>query len=262
MRRASILLTVAVGLAAPAAVLGAQNATGATRAAILAQDGLSEHILTKCLTVRVTTTGGGNWAAVGFNNRASHSLCGNSAFNGVDIVHRTQTGWHWVTAGSADIPCQRLGIPSAVIQDLTLPCAATRPKSSGSASTCSLAAARAVMVRDKLGNAGYMPDPVQQVLCGPFLGANSRAMVASFAIPTCGGPIGWAVFRPSADGWEIVMQRSEGGLLQAVGSNIKETQNLLRTTDPLCDPTGGTRSRIWHYNGSRFVATPWAYKRT
>jgi hypothetical protein len=168
VKRASVLLTVVVGLAAPAAVLGARNAPGATRTAILAQD----------------------------------------------------------------------------------------------ASKCSGAAARTVMARDKLGNAGYMPDPVQQVLCGPFLGAKSRAMVVSFAAPTCGGPIGWAVFRPTGDSWTIVMQRPEGGLLQALGSNIKETQNVLRKTDALCDPTGGTRSRIWHYNGSRFIATSWTYSRT
>jgi hypothetical protein len=127
---------------------------------------------------------------------------------------------------------------------------------------CSRAAARAVMVRYRLGNAGFMSDPVAQVLCGPFLGARSRAMVVSFAVPTCGGPIGWAVFRPRGRGWQIVMQRHEGGLLQPVGSNIKETQNLLRRTDPLCNPTGGTRSRVWHYNGARFVVTRWAYMRS
>lgn len=38
---------------------------------------------------------------------------------------------------------------------------------------------------------------------------------------------------------------------------IKETLNILRPTDPRCVPTGGTKSRLWRWNGSRFVAGAW-----
>ncbi len=125
------------------------------------------------------------------------------------------------------------------------------------AAKCSRAAARSAVIRHHLGNAGSVPDPVGQVVCGAFMGAGSRVMVASLTTPGCGGTIGWVVFRLRSGSWRIVMQRDNGAQLTAVDTSIRETQQVLRPGDAHCFPTGGTRSRSWHWNGSRFVTTSW-----
>lgn len=40
-------------------------------------------------------------------------------------------------------------------------------------------------------------------------------------------------------------------------SDIRETVSILRPGDQHCCPTGGTRSRIWHWNGTRLTAGAW-----
>jgi hypothetical protein len=48
--------------------------------------------------------------------------------------------------------------------------------------------------------------PIFGVLCGPFLGRGSQAMVASVAVALgCGGSIEWAVFRYAGGAWRLVM---------------------------------------------------------
>ncbi len=84
-------------------------------------------------------------------------------------------------------------------------------------------------------------------------------MVASLTTPGCGGTIGWVVFRLRGGAWKIAMQRNNGAQLTAAGSGIRETQQVLRPSDAHCFPTGGTRSRTWHWNGSRFVTGAWKY---
>lgn len=127
------------------------------------------------------------------------------------------------------------------------------------AGSCSKGAARNEVKRLHLGNADdpTAGDPVGQVLCGAFLGPNSRAMVASLAIPSCGRTAGWVVFRRAGGAWRLVVQRNNGAELTAVGTDIKETLNVLRPRDAHCGPTGGTQSRVWHWNGTRFTAGPW-----
>ena len=122
---------------------------------------------------------------------------------------------------------------------------------------CSRATARSIVIRHHLGNAGSVADPVGQVLCGPFVGAGSHAMVASLTTPGCGGTIGWVVWRLTKGSWQLVMQRNNGADLAAAGTGIKETQQVLRPSDDHCFPTGGTRSRTWRWNGTRFVTTAW-----
>lgn len=129
------------------------------------------------------------------------------------------------------------------------------------AARCSRAAAIEVVERLRLGNAGYTPNPVAQVLCGPFLGRGSDAMVASLSIPSCGRTGGWVVFRRTAGDWQPVLTRNNGAELAAVGSGIRETMWVLRPGDAHCFPSGGTRSRVWRWNGGRFTVTPWAYTR-
>ena len=74
----------------------------------------------RCLVAQVTTKDGGNWAEVGFNGLVRS--CGRWGFNGVVILQRARGHWHYVTSGSAMLPCGRFGIPVAVRQDLHLPC--------------------------------------------------------------------------------------------------------------------------------------------
>jgi hypothetical protein len=118
-----IITIVAVGLIVPAVAGASRVATGSTRKAIdrAAARQLPPGIPERCLFAQVTTKDGGNWAEVGFDGLHYRS-CGRWAFNGVDIERRARRTWHYVTAGSALIPCGRLGIPVAVRRDLHLPC--------------------------------------------------------------------------------------------------------------------------------------------
>ncbi len=98
------------------------------------------------------------------------------------------------------------------------------------------------------------------VLCGSFLGKGSNALVMSFAAATCGGSSGWAAFRRKGNEWKLVWKYRNGQRsIAAAGTDIRETLNILRPGDPRCVPTGGTKARTWHWNGSRFVAGRWSY---
>jgi hypothetical protein len=143
--------------------------------------------------------------------------------------------------------------------------AAGRETSSFSHSTkaatpeCSRAAAHELVERLHLGNADdpQVSEPVGQVLCGPFMGPGSQAMVLSLTIPSCGRTAGWVVFGMAEGAWQLVMTRNNGADLAAVGSDIQETMFVLRPGDAHCFPTGGTRARIWHWDGTQFVASAW-----
>ena len=132
--------------------------------------------------------------------------------------------------------------------------------SAGSAAgKCSRAAARAV-IDERPGLHPFAPafTAPGPVLCGSFLGKGSNAMVVSFKAATCGGTFGWAVFRRHTGRWNLVWRYGNGQRsIAKVGAEIKETLNILRPTDPRCVPTGGTKSRTWRWNGSRFVASAW-----
>ena len=120
---------------------------------------------------------------------------------------------------------------------------------------CSKPTAVQLVERLRLGEAGFTTAPVAKALCGAFTGPGSRAMVVTLAGPT--GIVGWAVFRFGDGGWRLVMSRPNGVLaIAAVGSDIRETLGVLRPGDSRCCPSS-TRSRIWRWNGTRFVAGPW-----
>jgi hypothetical protein len=107
---------------------------------------------------------------------------------------------------------------------------------------------------------GFVSTPIQQVLCGPFTGPGSKAMVVTFSAPTCWSPQGWAVFRLAGGDWRLVMiQRGEFiySPLVAVGADLRETAPVFRQSDPRCVPSGGRHTRTWHWNGTRLVAGPW-----
>lgn len=99
-----------------------------------------------------------------------------------------------------------------------------------------------------------------QVLCGQFLGKGGQALVVSFKAATCGGTFGWAAFRQRGAKWKLAWRYKNGQRgISASGSDIEETVNVLLPGDPRCLPTGGTKSRIWHWSGGRFTAGAWDY---
>jgi hypothetical protein len=100
-------------------------------------------------------------------------------------------------------------------------------------------------------------DPVGKVLCGSFTGPGSQTMVVSLWGPGNTGFIHWVVFRWAGDAWQFVMKEPAGASITAAGSDIRQTLPIYRASDSRCCPTGGTKTRIWHWNGTRFVAGPW-----
>ena len=133
------------------------------------------------------------------------------------------------------------------------------PSGGGSATSadCSKAEATAIVKRLRLGAADYLPNPVSRVICGAFMGPGSRAMVALLPSGGASGLSGWAVFRLVGGAWQPVLERDGGGQISAAGSDIRETVFILRPGDARCCPSGGTKARIWHWNGARFTAGPW-----
>ena len=104
-----------------------------------------------------------------------------------------------------------------------------------------------------------LPNPVRQVLCGPFTGAGSEAMAVTIGAPTCWGIQHWGVFTLTEGVWRVVLKQPSYLVppLVAVGSGIRETTAVHRDGDSRCFPSGGTRSRSWRWNGSRLVSGPW-----
>jgi hypothetical protein len=127
IRRLTIALPLAVTLVAPAVAVAKRIVTGSSKTAIVRTVPTAVPAPQRCLVVYVTTKDGGNWATVAFNNAMLHS-CIRWAFDGVAVAHRVDGRWRHVASGSADLPCGRLGIPVAVRDDLTLPCAVSPPQ--------------------------------------------------------------------------------------------------------------------------------------
>jgi len=128
------------------------------------------------------------------------------------------------------------------------------------AGECSRAEALEVATRLHLVPDPTLPKPVARVLCGAFAGPGSQAMVAIFARGTCLPNFGWAVFSFTGGAWQLVTNGSHPGFviaLVAVGSDLRETVPIWRKSDLLCNPTGGTKARGWHWDETRPVAGPW-----
>ncbi|MFL6005460.1 MAG: Calx-beta domain-containing protein [Gaiellaceae bacterium] len=128
---------------------------------------------------------------------------------------------------------------------------------------CNRITARLLLARFRLGDLGdpKLRDPVSQVLCGAFAGKRSRAMAVTLAIPACGRTGGWVVFRWNGRAWKVLLKQKNGADLAAVGTTIRETMFVFKSGDKHCSPTGGTRSRVWHWTGRRLAAGPWKSKR-
>jgi hypothetical protein len=128
----------------------------------------------------------------------------------------------------------------------------------GAPAECSLATANQLALERKL-NSFLLDDPVKQALCGPFTGPGSNAMALTLNAPTCWSPQGWAVFTFAGGDWQLVLDQPLqflAGPLVANGGDIRETQPVARAGDPRCIPSGGTRARVWHWDGTRLVAGP------
>jgi sugar lactone lactonase YvrE len=121
---------------------------------------------------------------------------------------------------------------------------------------CTRDAARQIFERRHVGNAGAMSDPVFQLLCGAFTGRRSKAMIASAAIPSCGGSAEWFVFRSVGGAWKQALRVRHGAFLDTSGSRIREFQGVLAAGDAHCFPSS-YRARVWHWNGRRLVHGAW-----
>jgi hypothetical protein len=126
---------------------------------------------------------------------------------------------------------------------------------------CSAAQALEVATRLHLVPDPTLPSPVARVLCGAIAGSGSETMVAIFARGTCLPNYGWAAFRFTGGQWQLVPNGSQTrfvSALVAVGSDLRETVPIWRPGDGPCNPKGGTRARVWHWDGTRLVAGPWS----
>ena len=132
----------------------------------------------------------------------------------------------------------------------------TRGLTAAAAGRCSRDAAREIFERRSIGNAGYMEHPEYQVFCGRFAGRRSRTMVASAAIPSCGGSIGWFVYRSVNGRWKRILKVNHGAWLTRSGRTIHEWQGVLAPGDAHCFPSSA-RVRHWHWNGRKLVHGAW-----
>jgi NHL repeat-containing protein len=143
------------------------------------------------------------------------------------------------------------------------PTATTRPRKSpkpGSrAVTGSCTRATAVKLAIKHAYGEPLGHPALGFICGRFTGPGSTAMAGIYHSGTCLPFQGFAVFHLVGGGWKEVLPLTDFGVLsiKAVGNDIKETAPVFRPGDFRCNPSGGERSRIWHWNGSRMVAGAW-----
>ena len=131
-------------------------------------------------------------------------------------------------------------------------------ESSNALAACSKATAKQLVNQHNL-NRFLLPNPVGEVLCGPFTGPGSQAMAVTVLAPTCWGVQNWGVFTLSGGTWRLVLDQPAylHPPLVRVGAGIRETTAVHRPGDSRCFPSGGKRSRTWHWNGSGLVAGPW-----
>ena len=161
------------------------------------------------------------------------------------------------------MPTRRRLIAVGAILALTFvatPALASGMSGAGIASAkCSRAEAQAALrAHPKLDPVGIRKlEFPSQVLCGAFLGAGSKTMVVGFAASVCVGSgdtvLGWEVYRLESGKWQPAWKSwalSTG--IVAVGTSIKETAPVALPGDACVHPSGGTRSRTWHWNGKRF----------
>ena len=122
---------------------------------------------------------------------------------------------------------------------------------------CSRATARQLASRFQPGGRGASHD-VEQVLCGAFAGPGSTAIAVTFHYAGCIPLSHWAVFvKDAGRDWRLVLARNEvGARLARAGSGIRVSWSVSRQGDAHCLFSGGERTRVWRWNGQRFVGGP------
>jgi hypothetical protein len=131
------------------------------------------------------------------------------------------------------------------------------PSRSSGADTCSEAEAQTLARKYRLGDSTYNY-PVGPVLCGAFTGPQSNAIAFSFHYYGCIPTSGFAVFHFDAGDWQLVLKRPDVAVsLFAAGPDIRETVAVFRKGDSRCVWTGGTRARVWHWDGQQLVPSAW-----
>ena len=123
------------------------------------------------------------------------------------------------------------------------------------APTCTVAAAKAAILRDRLkvqmlGDSPTRVDPasVDELVCA------GETMAVTIASGGTAGDIGLVLFRRTASGWRVALARGgyKLGLFRKV-ADVVSSQPLYRKNDPNCCPTGGFDHVRYHWNGSRFA---------
>jgi hypothetical protein len=133
----------------------------------------------------------------------------------------------------------------------------TQAAAGAAVADCSEQAAIAAATPLGLVSNPQLEHPVS-VLCGAFLGAGSHAMAVTFTNGTCVPDTGWAVFRDDGGTWALLDPPGEVKdvilPLTAAGNDIREEYAVYRSGDSPCQPSGGTRVRLWHWDGAKLVA--------
>ena len=102
----------------------------------------------------------------------------------------------------------RLGLATLVVALASASGSASlaTPTASGA---CDEATARQLIAEHNL-NSFLLPDPVLQLLCGPFTGPGSQAMaIVVGPLPTCWPSQEWAVFSLVGGEWRLVLDSSD-----------------------------------------------------
>ena len=129
------------------------------------------------------------------------------------------------------------------------------PLSAAAAGRCTKAAAQQLVERQHLGGfTNFTPHPVAKVLCGPFLGRHSRAMIVSLSRETCLPAGGWVVYRHVGAGWHRVkVNLSLFGMVFRHGTFGFVEKHPLPGKDGVICTSRRWVGRSWRWNGHRLV---------
>jgi len=123
------------------------------------------------------------------------------------------------------------------------------------AGRCTKAAAQQLVERQHLGGfTNFTPHPVAKVLCGPFLGRHSRAMIVSLSRETCIPAGGFVVYRHVGARWHRVLASlSLFGMVFRHGTFGFVEKHPLPGADGVICTSRRWIGRSWHWNGRRLV---------
>jgi hypothetical protein len=131
------------------------------------------------------------------------------------------------------------------------------PHGTATAKSCTVADVRRAAAEAGVANPDF-PGEVTGGVCGAFLGPGSRAMGVVLRARQCPPNRIWTVLSFTDGAWRHVPgpwdrgPRIEG--LRKVGDDIREEQPVFRAADNGCVPTGGSRARLWRWDGTRLKA--------